>query len=366
MIIKRIKAAECKISLPHPIRLGPVEIKTRDFVVLRLETDSGLVGDAVSYPRGSSLLDSVGRLAPFALGSEVAMRRATIDTMLQSFVNGRPTFVKAAGLFDIALWDLAANSVDMPLFEMLGGVRTQAPMMAVAGYYLDQRTIEDVCDEVSKRVDEGYARIKIMISGTDLDRDRNLVEAARKIAGTRLCVDAHWVFRSLPAALHHCRALDEFDLAFIEDPFGPNQGELTGALQTRIQTPLAYGEDLPDAQSIHRAIEDIDYLRLDATTCGGVSTALALAEAAGHAGRIVLPHVFTSLHAQLAGAVQAIDAVEYIPIEVGACPIYELLANKPVIKDGMLQIDTAAGAGMGLNWDRVEHFATDEARDIQL
>lgn len=366
MIIKRIRAAECKIPLPRPIRLGPVEIKTRDFVVVRLESDTGLLGDAVGYPRGTSLLDSVTRAAPFVIGSDVALRRATIDTMLQSLINGRPTFVKAASLYDIALWDIAAKGVELPLFEMLGGYRTQVPMMAVAGYYLDQRTVQDVCDEVSKRVDEGYARIKIMISGTDLELDRRLVDAARKIAGSRLCVDAHWVFRSLPAAVRHCSGLDEFDLAFIEDPFGPNQGELTGALRTRIRTPLAYGEDLPDAQSIHRAISDIDYLRLDATTCGGVSTALALAETAGHAGRIVLPHVFTSVHAQLAGVVQAIDAVEYIPIEVGACPIYDLLSNKPSINDGQLKIDTRSGAGMGLDWHQVEKFASNNTCDITM
>ena len=55
MRITRVLAAECSLPLPRPIRLGPVEIKTREFVALRLETDTGLFGDALGYPRGGPL-----------------------------------------------------------------------------------------------------------------------------------------------------------------------------------------------------------------------------------------------------------------------------------------------------------------------
>lgn len=359
MKITGIHAAECKLPLPKPIRLGPVEIWTRDFVVLRLETDTGLVGDALAYPRGTTLFESVKRMAPLVLGTDVALRRATVDGFMQRFVNGRPTFIKAASLFDIALWDLAAKEVQQPLYTMIGGYRHTVPLMVVAGYYLDQRSIEDVCDEVRQRVDEGFGRIKIMISGTNPDFDERMVAAAKEVAGDRLCADAHWAFRNLPEAYKTCKRLEKYNLNFIEDPFGPFQGDLTGQLQAKLDTPLAYGEDLPDGQTIARAIAQVPILRLDATTCGGISAAMGFAEQAGNSGNSVLPHVFLPVHAQLAGALRAIDAVEYIPIECGACPMFDLLDQRPQIDGGILAIDQRPGAGFSLQWDTVQRTAAD-------
>jgi L-alanine-DL-glutamate epimerase-like enolase superfamily enzyme len=358
MKITRVQAAECKLPIANPIRLGPVEIHTRDFVALRLETDAGLWGDAISYPRGSALLESVAKLAPHIIGTEVQYRRRTIDGVLQRFVNGRAGFIKAASLLDIALWDLAAKEIQQPLYWMLGGRRSQVPVMAVAGYYLDSRSLDDVIAEVKLLVNEGYQRIKVMISGANPEFDEQLIEAAKAVAGKRLCADAHWAFRNVADAYETCRRLEKYDLTFIEDPFAPYQTDLNAELQRLLRTPLAYGEDLPDAQTLHRAIDSTQYLRLDATTCGGVSLAIASAEEAGIRGRSVLPHVFLPLHAQLAGSLQAIEAVEYIPISTRACPMFDLLTRTPKIEAGMLTIDQAPGAGFELDWSRVERTKT--------
>lgn len=358
MKIKRVYVAECKLPLPQTIRLGPVEISTRDFVVLRLETDNGRFGDALGYPRGSTLFDSVTRMAPHIFGSEVAMRRATVDGFLQNLVNSRPTFIKAASLYDIALWDLAAKSVNMPLHQMLGGFRSTSPVMVVAGYYLDRRSIKDVCEEIRLRVDEGYTRIKIMILGNNLDFDERFVAAATKIGGSRICVDAHWSWTSVGQAYETCRRLEQYNLKFIEDPFAPHQGALSGRLQTMLATPLAYGEDLPDLQTICTASQQVPYYRLDATTCGGISAALAATEYAAIHGTAVLPHVFMPVHAQLAGALRPIEAVEYIPEQSGACPMYELLNEKPQIDGGCLTISATPGAGFDLNWEHIKKLAT--------
>ena len=363
--VTRVLAAECKLPVAKPIRLGPVEIVTRDFVALRLETDSGVRGEAISYSRGTALLESVAKLAPHIMGTEVQYRRRTMDGVLQRFVNGRAGFIRAASLLDIALWDLAAKEVQLPLYRMLGGYRTQVPVMVVAGYYLDSRSVDDVISEVKSLVNEGYQRIKVMISGTNPRFDEQLIEGAKAVAGNRLCADAHWAFRNVADAYATCRLLEKYDLTFIEDPFAPYQSDLNIELRRLLRTPLAYGEDLPDGQTLHSAINSTEYLRLDATTCGGVSQAIASAEEAGIRGRSVLPHVFLPLHAQLAGSLQAIDAVEYIPVSTRACPMFELLARTPKIEAGMLTIDEAPGAGFELDWSEVERTKSSVFREEQ-
>ena len=62
MKLTGLQLAACSIPLPRPIRLGPVMITSRDFVALRLLTESGIYGDAIGYPRGSALFDEeIGR-----------------------------------------------------------------------------------------------------------------------------------------------------------------------------------------------------------------------------------------------------------------------------------------------------------------
>ncbi len=55
MEIIEVKIAECCIALPRVLRLGAVEIRTRDYVVICIETADGVCGEAIGYPRGTPL-----------------------------------------------------------------------------------------------------------------------------------------------------------------------------------------------------------------------------------------------------------------------------------------------------------------------
>jgi L-alanine-DL-glutamate epimerase-like enolase superfamily enzyme len=361
----RLQAAECRLPLPRPIKLGPVEIRTRDFVALRLTTDNGRYGDAIGYPRGTPLLQTVDHIGQRFLGISPTQRKSVVDRFLASMVNGRPAFIRAVSLFEMALTDLAAQSAELPLFRMLGGDRHRVPVMAVAGYYLNERSAEDVRDEVARRLDEGFSRVKIMLDGSDADADAHLVSTVSSVARGKLGADVHWSWNSIPEALNTCLRIDQEGLRFIEDPFGAHRRNLMAPLQSYLKTPLACGEDMPDADSLFAASETVSILRVDATTCGGFVAAGAVVQAAGFRGCEILPHVHLPVHAQLAGAYTEISCVEIIPEESGADPVHHLLRRHPMIVDGILQIDEAPGAGTTLDWDAVEKYAV-SAIDLSL
>ena len=351
-----VRAAECRLPLPRPIRLGPVSITTRDFVALRITTDNGLVGDALGYTRGTPLLASVGSLARNFLGVDPRERIALIDGARRGFVNGAPAFVRALSLFDIALADLVCKSVELPLFRLLGGGRTRVPALGVAGYFLGERSVESVRDEVAALMDSGFARAKVMLAGDAPRRDAKLVEATFAAANGALAADAHWSWRSVAEALETCRLIDDVGLLFLEDPFGPNMPAHLARLQGFLKTPLAAGEDAPDLDSLRAIGKVAAVLRIDATTCGGIAAAAsAIASAAGDACDI-FPHVHHNLHAQLAGAFPEIRFVEIIPEETGADPAHHLLRRMPRMEDGMVLVCEEPGAGYDLDWDAVERF----------
>lgn len=356
--VARVRLAECRIPLPRPIRLGPVEITTRDFVVMAVETADGRLGEALGYPRGTPLFDAAALVARRVIGTRASHRRATLGSYLAGAVNGRPAMVRAVSLYDIALGDLAARAAGLPLHHMLGALRDTVPLMAVAGYYLDQRTIDDVADEARALVDAGYDRVKIMLRGDDPDFDRRYVEAVSAAAPGRLAADAHWSWNTVAEAMRTIRAIDDAGLLFLEDPFGAYRNHLLADLQAQMRTPLAAGEDMPDADALAGLADAIPVLRVDATTCGGFTAALAVCEAAGLRGATVLPHVFAPVHGCLAGVSAAVEMCEVIPEQTGADPLGRLLRRLPRIEDGVLHIDQAPGAGVEIDWDAVERHAT--------
>jgi len=352
----RLQAAECSVPLPKPIRLGPVEIFNRDFVVLRLHAKDGLYGDAIGYPRGTPLLESVSRLSRRFLDVDPFLRRQAVDRVLGSLVNGRPSYIRATSLFEIALTDIACKVMGAPWYKLMGGVRNTAPVMVVAGYYLDSRTIDDVVREVSGLLEAGFPRIKINLLGTDPVFDARYVEQVNRVAEGHLAADAHWSWNSVAAAISGFRRLDEAGLAFLEDPFGPYRNDWVADLAAQIKTPIACGEDMPDTGSLLRLTDHARYLRVDATTCGGIGAAFGVSEAASLKGATILPHVFLPLHAQLAGCCPGVEMAELVAQSSGADPLDLLLLRMPPIENGFVHIDQTPGLGIELNWSNVEKY----------
>jgi L-alanine-DL-glutamate epimerase-like enolase superfamily enzyme len=357
MYIKRITLSEVKLPLPQTLRLGPIAIHTRDFVAVRMETDSGICGDALGYSRGTPLMEALSTAGRGLVGSNPLMRRQTMHAFEQASITSRSTYLRAMSLLDIALWDVCAQAAKLPLYQLLGGLRTTVPVTAVAGYYMDTRSVDDIAREVKQRIDQGYPRVKVMLKGDDMAFDEKYVRAVNQAAPGQVAADAHWSWRSLTEAMRFCRRIDDCGLAFLEDPFAPHDTALTARLQTQLHTPVAAGEDVVNPSAMNQLAHDVAVLRVDATTCGGITGALEALHAASAGGCTALPHVFAPLHVHLACAFSQVEGVEFIPPESGADPIEKLLLRPIRITDGRMTVDDEPGAGMALNWPQVQALA---------
>ena len=352
----RVDIAECRLPLPRPIRLGPVTISTRDVVALKVVSDSGLEGHALGYVRGTPLFQIAGHLASHALGISPHERQTMLHGLARALVNSAPSLVRAFSLIDIALADLAARSVALPLSKLLGGFRPSVPVMAVAGYFMAERTNDDIRREVAGLRENGFRRIKVMLLGNDPGRDAELIETLVRDGGD-LAADAHWSFQSVAQAVASLRPLDGYNLAFIEDPFDPNQHHQLAKLGAHLNTPIAAGEDVPHLATLLEIGRTAGVLRIDATTCGGVDTAMTAIRAGASEGCDILPHVHLPLHAQIAAACPQIRFVEHIPTHSGADPIHLIVQSEPEIINGEVRVSVEPGAGMTLNWEAVERYA---------
>lgn len=351
MKITGLDILNCPLELPQAIRFGEIEMRARDYVVVRLRTDAGVEGYSVSYARGSPLLEAITILGQKILNQDALLHREIVQSLQQSYIPAQASFIRAISALDIALWDIAAKVAELPLYRHLGGSQTKIPLAAVAGYFPDTRSEQSLETEIKGLVDEGYGLIKMCLPGDDPEEDARLISKLVKAAdGARLAVDAHWMWSDLKPAQHACGLLDNLGLDFIEDPFPPNLWRPTAELRGSLRTPLAAGEDVTSLAGFQDLLEAVDILRVDATASGGITGALAAIKLAEDSNRTVLPHVFLPLHSHLVASSPVATLAEYTTNPT--IDPYARFLKKPLnISGGKLTMDDEPGNGWHVDWD---------------
>jgi L-alanine-DL-glutamate epimerase-like enolase superfamily enzyme len=189
----------------------------------------------------------------------------------------------AVGLVDAALWDLAAKTVEMPLWARLkqldpanaGG--SVAEVYASGGHYRSHNDVESVCDDVKRAIGQGHRRFKIKIGGVNLEADLRRIEAVLTILERQmtLAVDGNGAF-DLETAVRYVEALGAYPLMWFEEPVSPLDFESHRNIAERTSIPLAVGENLfsvDDARNLLRyggLRPDRDMLQFDISLSYGV------------------------------------------------------------------------------------------------
>lgn len=354
------QAWHCSVPMERPVRLGEIVYPARDYVVLRVTREDGVVGQAIGYTRGTPLLEAVATVVSASAGVDVDQPAAVHDRLTRMFIPGWGQLVRGASLLDIALWDAAAQAAGAPLHRHLGATADTVPMMVVAGYHAHERGLADVVAETAEIAAQRFGTVKLLISGSAPDEDLELAAAVRAAIGpdVGLGLDYHAAWSDAEAAARACELLQAVSPRFVEDPFRASERRLFAELSELIDLPLAAGEDVPGLPGLLDLLPHIGYLRLDATVSGGITTALRAIDAAAAIGVTVQPHVFPYVHAPLAAARTAVAAAEVILPQSGADPIGSLLAAPFPIADGRWQLSEEPGLGIAFDLAAVEHHAT--------
>jgi L-alanine-DL-glutamate epimerase-like enolase superfamily enzyme len=180
----------------------------------------------------------------------------------------------AISAVDIALWDLKARLLDLPLVRLLGAVRDCIPAYGSGGFtsYSD----EQLSKQMSQWADAGFLVVKMKV-GRNPDSDLHRIRIAREAIGHRaaLFVDANGAYsRKQALALAH-QFKNEFDVRWFEEPVSSD--DLEGLRLMRDQGPpgmdIAAGEYGYDPFYFRRMLDAgaVDILQADATRCGGIS-----------------------------------------------------------------------------------------------
>ncbi|WP_461000640.1 enolase C-terminal domain-like protein [Streptomonospora sediminis] len=196
----------------------------------------------------------------------------------------------AAGL-DTACWDLWSRQRGTPLSYALGGDRTAFTAGATVGR---QPSDESLVLEVNRQVGSGFRRVRLEVGpGWDVDVVRTVQESFPFLV---LQADAGGRYTEDEADLRALRALDDYGLVAIEEPFAPGRPdpdtgvgsglEAHARLQRELRTPIALSTSIDSPATLDRAIraEAARALSLRTSLLGGLTPARRAHDRAADAG----------------------------------------------------------------------------------
>lgn len=219
----------------------------------------------------------------------------------------------AIAAVDVALWDLKARLLGLPLVQLLGAVREKIPVYGSGGFtsYGDKQ----LRSQLENWVSEGIWMVKMKV-GRDTRADNGRVRSARKAIGaeTKLFVDANGACPPRPA-LVLAESFAEHCVTWFEEPV--TSENLAGLRFLREHAPtameIAAGEYNYDCIQARRMLEAqaVDVLQADVTRCGGITGFLQITALCDSFDTPLSAHTAPALHAHLCCAATRARHVEY-------------------------------------------------------
>ncbi|MGI8609126.1 MAG: enolase C-terminal domain-like protein [Candidatus Dormibacteria bacterium] len=317
MKLKSLKTSVYRVPTDHPEADGTIAWDSTTMVLVEATADSGLGGIGFSYTSGAAAQVVHEVLEPHLLGLPIEDIGAAWRAMVAAVRNlGRQGIAASAiSAVDVALWDLKARSLGLPLFKLLGAVRDEVPIYGSGGFttYPDELLRE----QLGGWVKDGISRVKMKIGqdwGTNEARDIERVRVAREAIGSaaELFVDANGAY-GLKQALRLARVFAESGVTYFEEPVSSDQLDQLALIRANTDLDIAAGEYGYDPWYFRTMLERgaVDILQADATRCLGITGWLEAAQLA-HAFAIPFSaHTSPSIHAQAGCAAPQLSHVEY-------------------------------------------------------
>jgi L-alanine-DL-glutamate epimerase-like enolase superfamily enzyme len=382
-----MKITEIEVTLLANPDLDPLACDSaQDAALVRVYTDEGIVGigevDATPHvvkaflqaPSAHSFSMGVRDLLIGEDAREV--RRLWHKVYDATIMSGRRGMgVHVMGAVDVALWDLFAKSVGLPVWKLLGGAR-QPSVTPYASILPKGALGDEILADTTRRMEqvraEGFKAAKIE-PVPEVTRDEDdvieMVRRSREALGPDvvLMVDVGYRWRNAKTALRTIRRFEEFDVYFVETPVQIDMLDASAELARSIDIAVASGELNAGRQEFLDLMDrgGVDIVQPDVPRAGGLTESLRIAEAAEDRGKLVVPHAWntgitTAAAVQLAAVTGNCPYIEYLPPSMYAAGLRkDLLASEPELSGGSIALPEAPGLGIELDLDAVEHYRTD-------
>jgi L-alanine-DL-glutamate epimerase-like enolase superfamily enzyme len=356
-VVEALEVTACTVPTDRPESDGTLEWDATTIVVVQAR-GGGRRG--IGYTYGSAAAGAVvaGALRGVVVGRpalEVPAAWAAMQAAVRN--DGRVGLAAMAiSAVDVALWDLAARLLNVPLSRLLGPFHDAVPVYGSGGF--TSYAPEALAAQLGGWVSRGIPRVKMKV-GRDPDRDEERVRVAREAigAGAELFVDANGAY-ARKEALSWAERYGGLGVTYFEEPVSSD--DLDGLALVRDRAPAGmaiaageYGYDLP---YFARMVGAVDVQQADVTRCGGITALVRVGALCQAHGVPFSAHCAPALSAHACCAIAPLAHLEYFHDHVR---VEELLFDGTLSPDGgVLRPDPGRpGLGLELRLEQLERHA---------
>jgi len=259
----------------------------RNFLFVVVETDEGIqgIGEAGITWREQAVAGFIEALRPTLIGQDPRRIEHLWQVMFRCgfFPAGRIGAAAISGI-DIALWDILSKSLNVPLYQLLGG---QVRDRVVCYPHIKSDSTAGLVDAANEKVAAGwqFVRFDLPAQGDTLDPERSVQMGIEQFAAVReavgpnvqMLMDVHT--RLNPAqAIQLCQGLEPYRPYFLEDPIRSENSTSLEKVARSTTIPIAMGEQYATKWEFQHVVEQelIDYCRVDLCIVGGMTEALKI------------------------------------------------------------------------------------------
>ncbi|MBQ2966964.1 MAG: galactonate dehydratase [Clostridia bacterium] len=255
-----------------------------NWVFVKVYTDEGVdgVGEATLEYKEKALVGAVEHIKEYLVGKnpfEIEKHWHTIYR--DAYWRGGAVLMSALSAVEMALWDILGKSLNVPVYQLLGGKMNEKVRIYVNGWFAGAKEPEEFGEKAKIAVQRGVTAMKwdpfgknyLSISNRELDKALRCVAAVREAVGPQvdLLIEGHGRF-DIATGIKIAKELEQFKPMLFEEPTPPDSIDALLEVKKKSPVPISAGERAYTRWEYQRFLEKrcADYIQPDISHAGGI------------------------------------------------------------------------------------------------
>ena len=267
------------------IKTFTVDCFRTNWVFVKVYTDEGIngVGEATLEYKEKALIGAVEHIKDYLVGKNPLEIEKHWHTIYRdAYWRGGAVLMSALSAVDTALWDILGKSLNVPVYQLLGGKANDKVRIYVNGWFAGAKTPREFAEKAKTAVKRGVTAMKwdpfgkayLEISNKDLNTALECVGAVREAVGNDidLLIEGHGRF-NISTGIKIAKELEQFRPMWFEEPVPPDNLDALKAVRDKSPVAISAGERLYTRWDYIPMFEKhaADFIQPDISHAGGIS-----------------------------------------------------------------------------------------------
>ncbi|MCK4224504.1 MAG: dipeptide epimerase [candidate division Zixibacteria bacterium] len=320
------------LELKHPFRISRSVTKLKKNVVVHIDEGIGEAAPSQYYGENADTVIQCLKEVKDQLGDDPFQ----IEVILSNLDKKVAGDFSAKAAIDMALHDLVAKRLNLPLYQFLG-LDGKTPL--ITSYTIGIDTPEKMKEKTKQAKDFLVYKVKVGV-----ENDIEMVKAVREVTDAKIRVDANAGWNT-EEALDKIRQLKEYDIEFVEQPIDPKDKTGLKKIKERSEIPIIIDEQLMTSRDIPDFVGLCDGINIKLAKCGGIREALRMIHVARAHGLKVMLGCMIESSVGIAAAAHLGSLVDFLDLDGNL-----LVSNDPYeglrVDKGKLYLSDLPGLGV--------------------